>query len=62
MRVEDHDACVPPCCLRCFRCEVALADDSAPYAESDFPRVEKIDTHVHLYGELPVFMAACEGR
>ncbi len=34
----------------------ALADDSAPYAESDFPSVEKIDTHVHLYGELPMFM------
>ena len=27
------------------------------YAEQDFSRVDKIDTHVHLYGELPVFLA-----
>ena len=35
---------------------VALAADPAPYTESDFAKIEKIDTHVHLYGELPVFM------
>jgi len=27
------------------------------YAEQDFSRVDKIDTHVHLYGELPMFLA-----
>jgi predicted TIM-barrel fold metal-dependent hydrolase len=31
--------------------------DSEPYADEDFSRVEKIDTHVHLYGDLPVFLA-----
>src|SRR5262245_66513496 len=34
----------------------AVGADPLLYAESDFARVEKIDTHVHLYGELPKFM------
>lgn len=34
----------------------AWADESSTYAEDDFARVEKIDTHVHLHGKLPVFM------
>jgi predicted TIM-barrel fold metal-dependent hydrolase len=35
----------------------------ATYVDSDFARVEKIDTHVHLHGALPVFMsrAATDG-
>jgi len=35
---------------------VALAKRPATYAEADFPRIDKIDAHVHLYGELPVFL------
>lgn len=30
---------------------------SEPYTEEDFARTEKIDTHVHLYGDLPVLLA-----
>ena len=37
-------------------CAQAVADESTPYAERDFARVEKIDTHVHLYGDLPLLM------
>ena len=36
---------------------IALSADSATYSIDDFARVEKIDTHVHLHGKLPVFMA-----
>jgi predicted TIM-barrel fold metal-dependent hydrolase len=35
---------------------IALAADPSRYGESDFARVEKIDTHVHLHGSLPKFM------
>jgi len=35
----------------------ALAQSPDTYAERDFSRVDKIDTHVHLYGELPIFLA-----
>ena len=34
----------------------APASDDAPYREADFARVEKIDTHMHLYGSLPQFL------
>src|SRR5262245_27456044 len=34
----------------------AVGADPLLYAESDFARLDKIDTHVHLYGELPKFM------
>jgi predicted TIM-barrel fold metal-dependent hydrolase len=34
---------------------------SEPYAEEDFARIEKVDTHVHLYGDLPVFLARAQG-
>src|SRR5262245_43440119 len=30
------------------------------YSLDDFPRVEKIDTHVHLDGRLPKFMAQAQ--
>jgi Amidohydrolase len=30
------------------------------YSIEDFTRVEKIDTHVHLHGELPIFMSRAE--
>jgi predicted TIM-barrel fold metal-dependent hydrolase len=30
------------------------------YSIDDFARVEKIDTHVHLHGELPIFMSRAE--
>lgn len=43
-------------CAACWWSAAALAADSPPYADSDFAQVDKIDTHVHLYGELPVFM------
>lgn len=35
---------------------VCVGAEPATYAESDFSRVEKIDTHVHLHGSLPEFM------
>jgi predicted TIM-barrel fold metal-dependent hydrolase len=34
----------------------AAARGDAPYDVADFARVEKIDTHMHLYGELPEFV------
>lgn len=34
----------------------APAQKDAPYRVSDFARVEKIDTHMHLYGSLPEFV------
>ncbi|MET0498361.1 MAG: amidohydrolase family protein [Steroidobacteraceae bacterium] len=33
------------------------AAEPATYGAGDFSRIEKIDTHVHLHGKLPVFMA-----
>jgi predicted TIM-barrel fold metal-dependent hydrolase len=33
---------------------------SSTYSVEDFARVEKIDTHVHLHGELPIFMSRAE--
>jgi predicted TIM-barrel fold metal-dependent hydrolase len=36
----------------------ALAHAEQPaYQESDFEKIEKIDTHVHLHGSLPTFMS-----
>ena len=35
---------------------VALARPPATYSEQDFLDIDKIDAHVHLYGELPVFL------
>jgi predicted TIM-barrel fold metal-dependent hydrolase len=35
---------------------VSSGAEPATYAEADFARVEKIDTHVHLHGSLPQFM------
>jgi predicted TIM-barrel fold metal-dependent hydrolase len=35
---------------------VSIGGEPATYSESDFSRVEKIDTHVHLHGSLPQFM------
>ena len=32
---------------------VSSGAEPATYAETDFARVEKIDTHVHLHGSLP---------
>lgn len=31
--------------------------ESPPYAEADFASVEKVDAHMHLYGEMPAFAA-----
>jgi predicted TIM-barrel fold metal-dependent hydrolase len=35
---------------------VCTGAEPATYSESDFSKVEKIDTHVHLHGSLPEFM------
>jgi predicted TIM-barrel fold metal-dependent hydrolase len=35
---------------------VSSGAEPATYAEADFARLEKIDTHVHLHGSLPQFM------
>jgi len=45
--------------LPCAALMAAAIASAAPrtYTESDFARVEKIDAHVHLGGEMPVFMA-----
>jgi predicted TIM-barrel fold metal-dependent hydrolase len=40
----------------CLLAGVSIGAEPATYAERDFPRVEKIDTHVHLHGSLPKFM------
>ena len=40
----------------CLIAGVSLGAEPATYAERDFSRVEKIDTHVHLHGSLPEFM------
>ena len=42
--------------LVAFVAPVTAAPESERYAESDFSRVEKIDTHVHLHGNVPVFV------
>src|SRR5690349_3902789 len=34
----------------------AFPKPPATYSDQDFARVEKVDAHVHLYGELPVFI------
>jgi len=34
--------------------------DTDHYTESDFDHVEKIDTHVHLYGDVPEFLARAQ--
>ena len=34
----------------------AQPSGEAPYKDADFARVEKIDTHMHLYGSLPEFV------
>jgi predicted TIM-barrel fold metal-dependent hydrolase len=34
----------------------AIAKPPAAYADEDFRRVDKVDLHVHLYGELPEFL------
>jgi predicted TIM-barrel fold metal-dependent hydrolase len=41
---------------------VCVAAQAAPpvYRDEDFARVEKIDTHMHLHGELPQFMARAQ--
>jgi hypothetical protein len=36
---------------------VTQAADRPTYLEEDFARVEKIDTHVHLHGSMPTFIA-----
>ena len=33
-----------------------VAADGSTYGPDDFSRIEKIDTHVHLHGSLPLFM------
>jgi predicted TIM-barrel fold metal-dependent hydrolase len=43
--------------LVAFVLSAATRADPDHYADSDFDRVAKIDTHVHLYGEVPVFLA-----
>jgi len=48
-------AAVVLACLCGVAC-VAFGAEPATYSESDFSRVEKIDTHVHLHGSLPQFM------
>lgn len=40
----------------CLVAGLATVAESATYSDSDFSRVEKIDTHVHLHGSLPEFM------
>ena len=35
---------------------VAVGATPAMYSENDFSRIEKIDTHVHLHGSVPLFM------
>ena len=41
-----------------FALGIATIGAAAPptYRESDFARVKKVDTHMHLRGALPVFM------
>jgi predicted TIM-barrel fold metal-dependent hydrolase len=36
---------------------VSAHADPATYAESDFGSVEKVDVHMHLYGDMPAFAA-----
>jgi predicted TIM-barrel fold metal-dependent hydrolase len=38
----------------------AVLAEAPGYADSDFPSVEKIDVHVHLYGDMPAFAARAE--
>jgi predicted TIM-barrel fold metal-dependent hydrolase len=40
----------------CLLAGASIAAELATYSETDFSRVEKIDTHVHLHGALPAFM------
>lgn len=49
--------------LAVFAAPIAIAANDAVYTEDDFARVEKIDAHVHLHGDVPVFMgrAASDG-
>ena len=42
--------------LVAFVALATAAPEAERYAESDFSRVEKIDTHVHLHGNVPVFV------
>jgi hypothetical protein len=46
-------------CIALWCVSAAAISGSPPdtYADGDYPRVDKIDTHVHLHGELPVFLA-----
>jgi predicted TIM-barrel fold metal-dependent hydrolase len=45
-------------CLALWTAAAAVfARPPATYSEGDFPRVDKVDMHVHLYGELPVFVS-----
>jgi predicted TIM-barrel fold metal-dependent hydrolase len=44
----------------CSMSGVSAGAEPSTYAESDFARVEKIDTHVHLHGSLPQFMARAQ--
>lgn len=38
----------------------AFTADTSTYGTTDFARVDKIDTHVHLHGTLPAFMARAQ--
>ena len=41
----------------------AASHAEAPgYAEGDFASVEKVDVHMHLYGDMPAFAARAQGR
>lgn len=55
MRLRTAAICAP-LLVAGFLSVSALAADPLRYAESDFARLEKIDTHVHLHGALPEFM------
>jgi predicted TIM-barrel fold metal-dependent hydrolase len=40
--------------------QMAHAAEQTVYTGNDFSRIEKIDTHVHLHGSVPMFMARAE--
>ena len=42
--------------LLCLAAAACLADTGS-YTEADFASVEKVDVHIHLYGEMPAFAA-----
>ncbi len=48
----------PACAL--LLAAIACQAASSSYPEGDFAAVEKVDVHVHLYGDMPVFAAQAQ--